>query len=221
MSNKDNSLSVITVLFEENKTALAEINRKIDHFKFPVPKEINMQNIERRLNTIQELVEDPPGIHIDEVNKLLDSNYIRETEAHNKLIDKLTEISGKIREPRIDRLDKNFHFICDFRNAKNVMVIVSLSFLFLITSALNIKQFMIYQQMKDNDIKYRYIKLKGKGITNKEVNLLEYNFHVKRNHSWIKELYKDVERVERQIDNEQKEIIRDMIINKTVEDPGR
>ncbi len=106
---------------------------------------------------------------------------------------------------------KKHGFIVDFRNSKAAITIITMVLLILLSWGGNIWQFRKNNQLKDNDLKYRYIKMEGK--TSPQVILqLETIFTYDRDRASISAIRERVETYERSV-KEQAEKIEQTRLN--------
>jgi hypothetical protein len=116
-----------------------------------------------------------------------------------ELTNKLDEVIGEVRKP----VKTEHRHVFSFESNKIFFSVIGLSLAFLISL------FVIYFQQeklsnyKDNDLKYRYVKMAGE-ITPEELILLEDIFENRRED--IKPLHKDVEKHEKAVLEEAKRL---------------
>ncbi len=91
---------------------------------------------------------------------------------------------------------KEHVFSIDFRNSKAALTIISMALVILLSLGGNIWQLNRNSQLKDKDLKYRYIKMQGKA-TSKDLLRLETIFTYERNRDSITIIRKKVETFER------------------------
>lgn len=116
-----------------------------------------------------------------------------------ELTNKLDEVISEVRKP----VKTEHRHIFSFESNKIFFSVIGLSLAFLINL------FVIYFQReelstyKDNDLKYRYVKMEGE-ITPEKLNMLEDIFENKRES--IKAIRKDVEKYEKALAEEAKRL---------------
>lgn len=113
----------------------------------------------------------------------------------------ITPIEEKInllKSPQNMVIRKEHVFIVDFRNSKAAITIITLALLILVSFGGNIWQFNRNSQLKDNDLKYRYIK-SANGISPENLYKLEDIFHYNRNKKLIQEIHRKVGEYEREV----------------------
>ena len=69
---------------------------------------------------------------------------------------------GQFQTPTNMVVRKEHVFIVDFRRSKMAITIITMTLVILLSWGCNIWQFKRNNLLKDNDLKYRYIKMKGK-----------------------------------------------------------
>ena len=74
----------------------------------------------------------------------------------------LNEKIGQLQIPTNMIMRKEHVFIVDFRRSKTAITIITMALIILLSWGGNIWQLRNNNQLKDNDLKYRYIKMKGK-----------------------------------------------------------
>lgn len=112
--------------------------------------------------------------------------------------------------PQNTVIRKEHNFIVDFRNSKAAITIITLALLILVSLGGNIWQSSMNSQLKDNDLKYRYIK-SANGISAGNLNKLEDIFQYNRDKKLIREIRGKVENYERKIRETAEEIIREQL----------
>ena len=96
---------------------------------------------------------------------------------------------------------KEHVFIVDFRKSKTAITIISMALVILLSWGGNIWQLRKNNQLKDNDLKYRYIKMEGKA-SSQDLLRLETIFTYSRNKGSISEINEQVNAYERMVKNE-------------------
>jgi hypothetical protein len=100
---------------------------------------------------------------------------------------------------------KEHVFIVDFRNSKATITIITMALLILLSFSGNIWQSDRNSQLKDNDLKYRYIKSIN-GINAENLNKLEHIFHYQADKKKIREIRENVDDYENKIRDNAKKI---------------
>lgn len=119
----------------------------------------------------------------------------------------ITPIDEKINQLKSQQnmvIRKEHVFSVDFRNSKAAITIISMALLILLSFGGNIWQIIRNSLLKDNDLKYRYIKSIN-GINSENFKQLEIIFHYQRDNKKIREIRENVEDYENRIkDNAEK-----------------
>lgn len=98
--------------------------------------------------------------------------------------------------PQNTVIRKEHVFIVDFRRSKTAITIITMALVILLSWCGNIWQLRDNNHLKDNDLKYRYIKMKGKPDS-KDLLRLETIFTYSRNRDSISVIREQVENYER------------------------
>ena len=109
----------------------------------------------------------------------------------------LNEKVGLLQTPPNMVIRKEHIFIVDFRRSKTAITIITMALVILLSWRGNIWQLRNNNQLKDNDLKYRYIKMKGK-LDSQDLLRLETIFTYSRNRDsifFIREQVKIYERL--------------------------
>ncbi|HEY5591007.1 MAG TPA: hypothetical protein VIK55_08305 [Paludibacter sp.] len=102
---------------------------------------------------------------------------------------------------------KEHVFSVDFRNSKAAITIITMALFILLSLGGNIWQFNRISQLKDNGLKYRYIKMQGEA-SQKNLLRLETIFTYDRNKDSISVIRKQVENFERLVKEQAEKIER-------------
>jgi hypothetical protein len=133
------------------------------------------------------------------------SETVRESERH--VLSQMEELKRITVSQKPDSRVHHYHVV-EWKSAKVVIVIVSLSILFLASFIGNIYQFEINTRMNDSDLKYRYIKSTN-GINSEKLKNLEDIFHYHRDKKKIREILGKVEEYEKRISETAKKLERE------------
>ena len=120
----------------------------------------------------------------------------------------IAPIKEKVRQLQIPRnmtIRKEHVFIMDFRRSKTAITIITLVLVILLSWTGNIWQLRNNNQLKDNDLKYRYIKMEGKA-SSQDLLRLENIFTYDRNRDSISVIREQVERYERLVKEQAEKI---------------
>ena len=129
------------------------------------------------------------------------------------VITPIDEKISLIKFPQNMVIRKENVFIVDFRNSKAAITLISMALLILLSFGGNIWQFDRNSQLKDNDLKYRFVKMLGE-TNQKSLLRLETVFTYNRNKDSISVIRKQVENFERLV-KEQAEKIEQARLNVT------
>jgi len=128
------------------------------------------------------------------------------------LITPIDEKINQLKSPQNIVIRKEHIFIMDFRNSKAAITMIAMALLILVLFGGNIWQFNRNSQLKDNDLKYRYIKSTN-GITPENLYKLEYIFHLSPDKKLIREIRQNVENWEKTIQKTAEKIEHEKIEN--------
>jgi len=123
------------------------------------------------------------------------------------LIVPLNEKVSQLQTPPNAVIRKEHVFIVDFRRSKTAITIISMALIILLSWGGNIWQLRKNNQLKDNDLKYRYIKMEGKA-SSRDLLRLETIFSYDRNRDSISVIRVQVENYERLVKEQAEEIER-------------
>lgn len=206
--------SMISVMFEEIKSLIASVDKKIDErlgtpgssvpntpFQSPV-EERDTSPLEK---SIQQML-----FHLIGVQKRLNQNSetVRESEKH--VISHIEELKQRSINSKTDTSIHHYHVV-DLKSSKVVLIFGVLSIVLLGSLTGNIYQIREIDHMNDNDIKYRYIKLTN-GISPENLYKLENIFHYNRDKMLINGIRNDVEDYERKVKERAAELERTRLI---------
>ena len=116
--------------------------------------------------------------------------------------------------PQNTVIRKEHVFIVDFRRSKTAITIITMALVILLSWTGNIWQLRNNNQLKDNDLKYRYIKMEGKA-SSEDLLRLENIFTYDRNSDSISVIRERIENYERLV-KEQAEEIELMLLHKGI-----
>lgn len=201
---------MISIMFEEIKTLVASIDKKLEERK-PVKENPKIQE-----NSEEPNPEDKTKVIRPEQLIRLIAVHLQNTEQ------KIGQVSGTVRESekhvlfQMEELKRitvsqkpdstvHHHHIIDLRSSKVVVSIVSLSVLLLASLIGNVHQFEVNSRMTDNDLKYRYIQSIG-GINKENINKLEDIFQYNRNKKRISAISARVGAYERKVSETAKKL---------------
>ena len=107
----------------------------------------------------------------------------------------LNEKVGQLQTPPNMVIRKEHVFIVDFRRSKTAITIIAMALVILLSWCGNIWQLRNNNQLKDNDLKYRHIKMEGKA-SSQDLLRLETIFIYDRNGDSISVIREQVENYE-------------------------
>jgi hypothetical protein len=210
--------SAVYTLFEELKQKIDELSKKSipdnqANSTFD-PEELNslIEDLQNRINQQQftpEQIKNLGQISAYSVNKVSEhlNKVFTEIKASITPIDeKITLL--KFPQDMVIRNDHNFRV--DFQNSKAAITMISMALIILLSFGGNIWQLNSNSQLKDNDLKYRYIKSTN-GINPENLNKLEDIFQYNRDKKLINEIRGNVEEYERKIREVAEKIERERI----------
>ncbi|MFA5329847.1 MAG: hypothetical protein WC384_18770 [Prolixibacteraceae bacterium] len=198
-----NNNPMISMMFEEIKTLIASIDKKLEE-RAPVKEN----------PSIRENSEEPNPE--DQTKMIKPEQLIRLIAVHLQNAEqKIGHVSGTVRESEKQVLfqmeelkritvsqkpDSNVHHhhIIELRSSKVVVAIISLSVLLLASLFGNIRLLDVKSRMSDNDLKYRHIQ-STKGINREGLNKLEDVFQYHRDKKKIREIRDHVGDYERKV----------------------
>jgi hypothetical protein len=223
-SSKMDSAAVYT-LFEELKQKIDELGKK------PIPdNQIDSTSDSQELIMLIEALQiqikqqqqfSPEQIKALQTNLTQYSAYSlgKVNDSLRKVITELktviTPIDEKfnlLKSPQNMVIRNDHNFRVDFQNSKAAITMISMALLILLSLGGNIWQLNRNSQLKDNDLKYRYIKSTN-GINPANLNMLEDVFYYQRDKSKVREIRQKVEGYERRLIETAKEIERNRIQN--------
>ena len=117
----------------------------------------------------------------------------------------LNEKVGQLQTPPNMVIRKEHVFIVDFRRSKTAITIITMALVILLSWGGNVWQLRNNNQLKDNDLKYRYIKMKGKAGS-QDLFRLETTFTYDRNRDSISVIREQVETYEGLVKKQVEEI---------------
>ncbi len=111
-----------------------------------------------QIKELQNILAQVAGYSLEKVN-----DNIRKILAELKtIIVPLNEKVGQLQTPYNMVMRKEHVFIVDFRRSKTAITIIMMTLIILVSWGGNISQLKNNSQLKDSDLKYRYIKMEGK-----------------------------------------------------------
>lgn len=200
-----NNNLMLTEMFEEIKSLLVSIEKKLDAEASKNSK--SNPDIERRPQTTQ------PKVDFQKLEQIFKAIYaylqnsdyktsetnqsIRDSE--KRILSQLQDIKYSINTQEKERIVRHQHSV-DLKSIKVVVTIAALTALLLASLFGNIKQSETNSRMADNDLKYRYIKSQN-GINSVNLKKLEKAFQYPKNTSLINEFKAEVKKRENSDNN--------------------
>ncbi|KAA6342220.1 hypothetical protein EZS27_010018 [termite gut metagenome] len=142
-------------------------------------------------------------VMIDKTGKKIETEVCEVT----KLINQIIETVNTLNIPQKYVIRREFSFAIDFRNSKAAITMIAMGVIILLSLAGNIWQYSCNAQLKDNDLKYRYVKMQGAANHESLLNL-ETVFTYNRNKDSITIIRKRVETYERLVKEQAEKIER-------------
>lgn len=198
--------SAVYALFEELKQKID----KLDKNATPDDQTDSTGNSEELISLIEDLkvklnqpqfskrqIENLGQIAANSIN-MINANFSKAITEMESAIKPIDEKIAQIKSQQNMVIRKEHVFIVDFRNSKAALAMISMGLAILLSFGGNIWQLDRDHQLKDNNLKYRYIK-SVKGITPVNLQKLEKLFEFPRDKKRIEEIQKKVEEYEREI----------------------
>lgn len=207
-----NTNSMISLMFEEIKTLVASIDKKLNE-RVAVKESLSPSETTRepksdaktytvKTEQLLRLI----AIHLQNTEQKIGqvSETVWESEKH--IFSQLEELKRITVSQKPDSKIHHYHMI-EWKSSKVVIAIVSLSILFLTSFIGNIHQLQVNSRMTDNDLKYRYI-MSTNGISPENLDKLEDIFHYQRDKKLIREILRKVDSYERKINEAAEKLVR-------------
>jgi hypothetical protein len=198
--------SAVYTLFEELKQKIDELSKKSipdnqANSTFDPEELISLiEDLQNRINQQQftpEQIKSLGQISAYSVNKV-NENLNKVFTEIKAVITPIDEKFNFLKSPQNMVIQNDHNFRVDFQNSKAAITMISMALIILLSSGGNIWQLNRNIQLKDNDLKYRYIKSTN-GINPENLYKLEDIFQYNRDKKLIKEIRGNVEEYERKI----------------------
>lgn len=212
--------SAVYALFEELKQKIDELSKN----EIPDNQTDSTLNSEKLISLIEELkvklnqpqfskkqIENLGQIAANSIN-MINANF---SKAIAELKSAITPIDEKIDQLKSQQnmvVRKEHVFSIDFRNSRAALTMISMALVILLSFGGNIWQLNRNSELKDNDLKYRYIKSIN-GINPENLYKLEDIFQYNRDKKLIKEIRENVEQYERDVKEVAEKIERERLKN--------
>jgi hypothetical protein len=220
MSSSKMDSSAVYALFEELKQKIDELSKN----EIPDNQTDSTLNSEKLISLIEELkvklnqpqfskkqIENLGQIAANSIN-MINANF---SKAIAELKSAITPIDEKIDQLKSQQnmvVRKEHVFSIDFRNSRAALTMISMALVILLSFGGNIWQLNRNSELKDNDLKYRYIKSIN-GINPENLYKLEDIFQYNRDKKLIKEIRENVEQYERDVKEVAEKIERERLKN--------
>lgn len=211
MSTEKMDSSTVYALFEELKQKLDEVGRgensgfdtkEITALIHELRNHVNQRHFSpEQINELQKNLAHVSAYSLRKVNNDL-TTVLNELKA---IIIPINEKINLLQTSQNTVLRKEHVFIVDFRNSKAAITIITIALLILLSWGGNIWQLRNNNQLKANDLKYRYIKMEGKA-SSQGLLRLETIFTYERNKDSISVIRERVETYERLVKEQAEEI---------------
>ena len=208
-TDKMNS-SAVYELFEELKQKIMELERKTP-LEIQADTASHAERIEtlveelrtfaaqrqftpEQINELQRNMTQVAAYSLGKTNNKLDQLFAR----LSALIDPINKKMDMVNLPEhfVNRKEHVYSFKLDFKNSRTAITIITMGLFIFLSLAGNIWQFRLNSQLKNNDLKYRYIQMKGK-INHESLLKLDTMFTYEPNKDSIAVIRKQVEAYER------------------------
>ena len=208
-----NNNTMISVMFEEIKSLITSVDKKIDDktaiqgscvFNTPLQN----PDEEREPSLLEKSIEQVP-LYLSGIQKRLNQMSETDRESEKYVLSHIEELKRRIDNSSKDTSIHHYH-VLDIKSSKVVVSLIVLSLMFSVSFIGNVYQIREINRMNDNDIKYRYIKT-ANGITPEDLYKLENSFNYNLDKEKIKEIRKEVEDYERKIWETAEKIERDRL----------
>jgi hypothetical protein len=208
-TDKMNS-SAVYELFEELKQKIMELERKTS-LEVQADTASHAEKIEtlveelrtfaaqrqftpEQINELQRNMTQVAAYSLGKANNKLDQLFA----GLSALIDPINKKMDMVNLPEhfVNRKENVYSFKLDFKNSRTAITIISMGLAFFFSLAGNVWQFRLNSQLKNTDLKYRYIQMKGE-IDHEALLKLDTMFTYEPNNDSIAVIRKQVEAYER------------------------
>ena len=169
-------MNIITELFEELKTRIELINKKLDEQqKGKGDQELSIQPIDFLDDRVVDvMIKLTPRVNLMDLKEM-----IKNLETQNYKIQKTVTTNIEEIKTIIDENTHQYHhYIIDVKSSKVFIMILLPVLVSLVSLACNINQHIENNRLVNNDIKYRYVKMAG-GASKTNLFVLESVFNEK------------------------------------------
>lgn len=206
MSSSKMDSSAVYALFEELKQKINELDKNAT----PDDQADSTVNSEEFISLIEELkvklnqpqfskkqIENLGQIAANSIN-MINANFSKAIAELKTAIRPIDEKIDQLKSQQNMVVRKEHVFSIDFRNSRAALTMISMGLIILLSFGGNIWQWNRNSELKDSDLKYRYIKSIN-GINPENLHKLEDIFQYKRDKKLIKEILENVEEYEKKI----------------------
>ena len=147
-----------------------------------------------QINELQQNMTQVAAYSLGKANNKLDQIFA----GLSALIDPINKKMDLVNLPEhfVNRKENVHSFTLDFKNSRTAITIIVMGLVIFVSLAGNIRQFRLNSQLKNTDLKYRYIQMKGK-INHESLLKLDTMFTYEPNKDSIAVIRKQVETYER------------------------
>lgn len=180
-------MNIITELFEDLKTRIELINKKLDEQQKDISdQEFSIQPIDlfddRVVDTMIKLT---PKVDLSDLKEMIKTLETQNYKIQNTVTTNIEEIKTIIDE----NTHQYHHYIIDVKSSKVFIMILLPILVSLISLVCNVNQYIENNKLVNNDIKYRYVKMAG-GASRANLSILESVFNEKSSKK-IQEKYRN------------------------------
>lgn len=171
-------MNIITELFEELKTRIELINKKLDEQqKGKGDQELSIQPIDFLDDRVVDImIKLTPRVDLLDLKEMIKNLETQNYKIQKTVTTNIEEIKTIINE----NTHQYHHYIIDVKSSKVFILILLPVLVSLVSLACNINQYIENNRLVNNDIKYRYVKMAG-GASRANLFVLESVFNEKSN----------------------------------------
>lgn len=219
MATEKMDTSAVYALFEELKQKIMELNKKETNPAQTEPT-VNSTEITVLIKELQKVIVQkqftPEQLKELKQNMAaftghaLDKSFEKLDGEFEKITDLINQLNKKIEPLNVPQnfvIRKEHAFSLDFKNSKATITMITMGLVILLSVAGNVWQSTRNSQLRDNDLKYRYINMQGEAYLENLLNL-ETVFTYNRNKDSIAVIRKRVETYERLVKEQAEKIER-------------
>lgn len=219
MATEKMDASAVYALFEELKQKIVEQGKRADQPN-QADSMVNSTEITTLIEKLQKVI-DQKQFTPEQIEKLreimaefagcaLGKSFEKLDEEFEKITELINQINRKIEPLNVPQnfvIRREYAFSLDFKNSKAAITMIAMGPVILFSVAGNVWQSSRNSQLKDNDLKYRYINMQGEANP-KNLLKLETIFTYNRNNDSIAVIRKRVETYERLVRKQAENIER-------------